>query len=95
LPHGRSNGLHLFCVHGWKAYPGSVVAHPVGEVLRGDEIGAVLFHDSDSILVNVRTVLDGIHASLCGPSDALRAVGVRSHFAPETMRVGHDGLQFF
>src|SRR5207244_9781683 len=70
-------------------------AHPVAQVLRWNQIGALLLHHGDAGVVNVRAVLNGVHASLGSPSDALRSVGVRGNFPAKTMRIGYDRLHLF
>ena len=72
-----------------------VFEHPVAEIERGHQIGAMFLHHGDCRIVDVGTVLDRIHARLRRPTNALRSVRVRRDFAAQAMGVGHDGLHLF
>ncbi len=73
----------------------SVGQKPVSQIQRRHQVGAVLLHLGDAGIVDVRAVLDGIHAGLRGPENALRAVRMRGDLASQAMGVGYDRLQFF
>ena len=73
----------------------SLLDHPVFEVERGHQVGAVLLHLGDACVVDVAAVLDGVDAGLGGPQNPLRAMGVRGHLAAQPVRVGDDGLHLF
>ncbi len=84
--------LHLLLVEGREV---AVLLHPVDEVSGGDEVGALLFHESDVFVVDVGAVFDGVNACFGGEEDALCAVGVRGDLAAEAVCVGDDGLHLF
>ena len=90
--HGGADVGHLLLVERGEM---AVLLHPVDEVGGGDEVGAVLLHGGDALVVDVGAVLDGVDAGFGGPEDALRSVGVGGDFAAEAVGVGDDGLQLF
>ena len=64
LARGRHHGFGLDEQKVRDVISFGILQKPVGQVKRGHKIGAVLFHLRDARIVNVRAVLDGIHASL-------------------------------
>src|ERR1700679_1275591 len=84
--------FHLLRIKRWKV---GILLCPVDKVGRGNEVGAVLLHSGDALVVDVGTMLDGIDTSFGGPEDGLCTVGVSGNFAAEAVRIGDEGLHLF
>ena len=80
---------HLLVVEG-RQMP--ALDHPVFEVERGHQVGAVLFHRGNALVVDVAAVLNRVHASLSGPQNSLRAVRMRCNLAAQAMGIGDKSL---
>src|SRR5712691_12328670 len=73
----------------------SIFQKPVTQIKCGHKVSAVFLHLGDSCIVNVRTVLDRIHARLRSPENALSSMGMGSDFSTEAMSICHDSLHLF
>src|SRR5262249_31598450 len=56
--------------------------HGLGQVIGRHEIGAVLLHERDGLVVEHRAVLDRVHAGAHRGLDSLGSVGVGRHLEP-------------
>jgi hypothetical protein len=71
-----------------------VFEDPTFEVNGRHEISAVLVHQSNTLVIDVASLLDGIDTRKHRISDPGRGMSVRGHFSTESVGSFNNGLQF-